>query len=575
MKKILILASNPRKDLNLDREIRDLRDVVESSRNREEFDVEDALAVRVGDLQNLLFEHQPYIVHFCGHGGGRLGLVLESNDGGEHWVQAKALRGLFRLFSKQVKCVVLNACYSEEQADEIVNHIDYVIGMDQEIRDDAAIAFSKGFYRALGYGCSIEDAYEFGCNAIQLEISDSSNVRSAIAEPSRRAEVVRAVTHTVIPEYLKPVLRKRQGLVTSDVPGENPSSLSQAKKEEFQWTLAQELTQLPSPSERISDQQRSSSVPQALFNPVTPSRQRNRLLWLTIPSVAVGIFASLGLYEALKPSPNPPVSSTPLDQPVSRNDNPEKPEQPPVDPELTPLQQAKDFAKNEHWYAAIEMLNKISIDSTDAPQRDILLAKYAYPLLESAYKQYDAGNLNKALIEAQAVPKIAPNYDDAQDAIALWEQDKAAIAEVDKIMNVNDIVTVFEWDRIKNPVLREKKQAAYEIMKRKVAGEKPLPQETWETSEYAWLSVESLTEESLKAKLNDLSGDPLKVKLSLLRNSLYAKYHYRFTKLNLKEVFQKYSWYQPNDITDTDCLESFSPIEKANHDLIASFEKKN
>ena len=81
--KILILASNPRKDLNLDREIRDLREVIEKSRNRQEFEVEHAPAVRVGDLQDLFFKHEPQIVHFCGHGSGQQGLVFESNEGGE------------------------------------------------------------------------------------------------------------------------------------------------------------------------------------------------------------------------------------------------------------------------------------------------------------------------------------------------------------------------------------------------------------------------------------------------------------------------------------------------------------
>jgi hypothetical protein len=76
MKRILILASNPRKDLNLDREIRDLREVIEKSRSREQFEVEDALAVRVKDLQNLLLKHEPQIVHFCGHGSVSRGWYL-------------------------------------------------------------------------------------------------------------------------------------------------------------------------------------------------------------------------------------------------------------------------------------------------------------------------------------------------------------------------------------------------------------------------------------------------------------------------------------------------------------------
>ncbi len=208
--KILILASNPRKDLNLDHEIRDLRDVIERSYNHEEFDVEDALAVRVKDLQDLLFRHKPQIVHFCGHGSGPQGLVFEGNNGEEQWVRAEALSDLFRLFSSDVECVLLNACYSEEQANAIVNHIDYVIGVNQEIQDDAAIAFSTGFYRALGYDCTIEQAFEFGRNAILLEISGSSKTRSAATDLTRKAQVIDVTQSASIPEHLKPILRKNE-----------------------------------------------------------------------------------------------------------------------------------------------------------------------------------------------------------------------------------------------------------------------------------------------------------------------------------------------------------------------------
>ena len=134
--------------------------------------------------------------------------MMAANSG----LGAEALSNLFRLLPN-VNCVLLNACYSEEQADAIVTHINYVIGMRQEIRDDAAIAFSKGFYRALGYGFSIEQAYEFGCNAIQLEISGSGNsrMRSASSEQQRRKlEVAEAIKAISIPEHLKPILKKKK-----------------------------------------------------------------------------------------------------------------------------------------------------------------------------------------------------------------------------------------------------------------------------------------------------------------------------------------------------------------------------
>lgn len=155
MKTILILAANPRRDLDLGREVRDLKEAIAASANSDQLQVVNEPAVRVEDLQNLLLRHRPQIVHFCGHGGGDEGLVFESDLGREHQVRTEAIAGLFRLFEAQVECVLLNACYSEKQAEAIVQHIDYVVGMNQTIQDKAAIAFSKGFYRALGYALSI------------------------------------------------------------------------------------------------------------------------------------------------------------------------------------------------------------------------------------------------------------------------------------------------------------------------------------------------------------------------------------------------------------------------------------
>ncbi len=239
MKKILILASNPRKDLNLDDEIRLLRDVVDRSRDRDQFEIVSEPGVKVGDLQGLLLRHEPQIVHFCGHGGGEEGLIFKMEGGGEQWVRADALAGMFKLnpICSHVKCVLLNACYSEEQANVIVSGINYVVGMSHEIQDDAAIAFSKGFYLALGYGCSIDDAFEFGKNAIQLEISGSSKKRSAISEVQRQMEVIDAVKNTPIPEHLKPILKKKATL-TSD---SSPNTLSQEKTVEIQLAIDKTL----------------------------------------------------------------------------------------------------------------------------------------------------------------------------------------------------------------------------------------------------------------------------------------------------------------------------------------------
>lgn len=161
--KILILAANPinQPQLRLDQEAREIRDGLR--RTRKDFVVEHQWAARPLDLRRALLDCNPTYVHFCGHGAGAAGLVLEGQ-----FVGADALAALFALFSRSVKCVVLNACYSSIQAHAIVQHIDYVVGMSKAIGDAAAIEFSAAFYDALGAGESVKFAFDYGCTAIQL-----------------------------------------------------------------------------------------------------------------------------------------------------------------------------------------------------------------------------------------------------------------------------------------------------------------------------------------------------------------------------------------------------------------------
>ena len=106
MKKILILASNPRGDLRIDREIRDLKKAIKRNKNAAQFEVEIELAVRPEDLQELVFDNKPYIVHFCGHGTGEQGLVFENDTEGEQLLSNQALSGLFQTINNDVECIL-------------------------------------------------------------------------------------------------------------------------------------------------------------------------------------------------------------------------------------------------------------------------------------------------------------------------------------------------------------------------------------------------------------------------------------------------------------------------------------
>ncbi len=169
-KKILILCANPTdtKQLRLDKEVREIENALLLAKNPDKFEIAAKWAVRVEDLRRALLEYQPTIVHFCGHGEEE-GLVLENENGTRQTVSAESLGSLFESFREFVECVLLNACYSEVQAQAIYKYVDCVIGMNQPIGDKAAIEFATGFYDALGHGENYDYAFQIGLDSIGLK----------------------------------------------------------------------------------------------------------------------------------------------------------------------------------------------------------------------------------------------------------------------------------------------------------------------------------------------------------------------------------------------------------------------
>ena len=176
-KTILILTANPSDTsrLRLDEEVREIQEGLNLSAERDSFKVVSQWATRPDDLRRALLKYKPEIVHFSGHGAGAAGLLLESDTGSAKPVSSLALSRLFSLFPS-VECVLFNACYSQVQAEAVVEHIDYVVGMTNAMGDRAAIEFAVGFYDALGYGHPVPFAYKVGLSAIALEGIDEVTI---------------------------------------------------------------------------------------------------------------------------------------------------------------------------------------------------------------------------------------------------------------------------------------------------------------------------------------------------------------------------------------------------------------
>ena len=204
MKKILILTANPTntKPLRLSEEVREIKSAWERSLNREQFIIIVEEAVRLQEFRRTLLDHKPDIVHFSGHGGGEQGLALMADNGEAFLVKVAPLAKLFKALQEIffIDCVFLNACYSDVQAEGIYPYVNYVVGMNQKIGDEAAKQFAIGFYDTLFAGQSIKSAFDLGCNAIEMEN---------------------------IPEHLTPVLRTKDSTTKKAIIQGVPESKSE------------------------------------------------------------------------------------------------------------------------------------------------------------------------------------------------------------------------------------------------------------------------------------------------------------------------------------------------------------
>jgi hypothetical protein len=194
---VLFLASNPATTdtLALDEEARDIEEKIRAAKHRDSLLLKTRWAVRPGDLLQALNQDRPTVVHFSGHGAGVAGIAFHDDEGGTRLVKAEALRYVFEALKDDIRLVVLNACYSVEQAEAIATVIDCVVGMSDSIGDTAARRFAASFYRALGFGRSVKNAFAQGVAAIKLEGLADDHIPQLIVRKGADADAVLVVPH--------------------------------------------------------------------------------------------------------------------------------------------------------------------------------------------------------------------------------------------------------------------------------------------------------------------------------------------------------------------------------------------
>lgn len=188
-----------------------------AKRSEYSFSLRYAFSSRPDELMRKLLEEKPHIVHFSGHGDSEGRLCFEHPSGRSWPANKAAIAEIFKPSRRYVKCVVLNACFSAEQAQLVGQHIEYAIGLKSSVADDAAIAMAKGFYGALGATGRVSNAVRAARANLHLVSSGNSDLYCAQRIPEFRGFVAGAVDSATRDPELCEQLAKMDRWVTEHI----------------------------------------------------------------------------------------------------------------------------------------------------------------------------------------------------------------------------------------------------------------------------------------------------------------------------------------------------------------------
>lgn len=168
---VLFLASNPidQVQLRLDEEARSITEMISKSKHRDSIKFQTCWAVQPKDVLQAINEYNPSIVHFSGHGSDDDEIIFQTNTGSAKFVTKEAIVQTMMASSEEIRLVFFNTCYSRNQAEAVVEHVETTIGMNKSIGDEAALTFSSQFYSAIGFGHSVDKAFEQAKALLMLE----------------------------------------------------------------------------------------------------------------------------------------------------------------------------------------------------------------------------------------------------------------------------------------------------------------------------------------------------------------------------------------------------------------------
>jgi CHAT domain/WD40-like Beta Propeller Repeat len=186
--RILAMISSPSDypTLEVDREWSTLRSALEDLEGRGLVAIERMQDATLGALQRRLREGVYHVFHFIGHGGfdqqAQDGLLVLEDEAGRGRPVGSQFIGTLLQDHRSLRLAILNACEGARASTTdpfagtaqclVQQGIPAVIAMQFEITDQAAIAFSREFYRALAVNFPVDAALAEARKAIFAEDND-------------------------------------------------------------------------------------------------------------------------------------------------------------------------------------------------------------------------------------------------------------------------------------------------------------------------------------------------------------------------------------------------------------------
>ena len=177
--KILFISSLPnnKENLRFDDEIKAIKENIEKSKLRDKIDFEAETAVNYDEIYEKITEYKPDILHISVHSSRTKGLIFSDDDKNTIYLNGEKIKRIFEFNKDNIfhnKCIILNACNSSEVAKGLTQNTDYLISMKDFIPDDAAIKFTKGFYKQLlKKDFDVETAFNSAVFVLEMIDTDS------------------------------------------------------------------------------------------------------------------------------------------------------------------------------------------------------------------------------------------------------------------------------------------------------------------------------------------------------------------------------------------------------------------